>query len=86
MKALLQQFREWLRTKNGKRVKVIAALLLMVWVLPKAFGGGEPGPFPGIPEISVASMANALTLLIGGICALRGRRSGNRHVEATRPS
>jgi len=70
-----QQFREWLRTKNGKRAKIIAALLLALYLMTSAFAG-DPVSFPGepVPEIDPSSVANALTLLIGALLTHRAGR------------
>lgn len=55
---------------NG--VKICGLMLVVAALAVTALAGGPP--FPGqVPEIDPASIASAVTLLIGGMLMFRGR-------------
>jgi hypothetical protein len=65
-------FRNFLKSAPASLGTTSAAVLLVATLAGQALAGG--GPPPGaVPEVDPGSLASALTLLVGGVLALRGR-------------
>lgn len=62
----------------------VTDLLSQVYDISARSGGGGSGTGFKAPEMDPACAASGLTLLIGGLAVLRGRRRGGRAEQATR--